>query len=68
MYEQKVIKQFEEKFDIKIQKCGLFVLVDRLYFGVFFDVIVGDDGKVEVKCLYVGRNMLILFGLKFRYL
>lgn len=44
------------------------MLVDRLYFGVFFDVIVGDDGIVEVKCLYEGRNMLILFGLKFRYL
>lgn len=51
MYEQKAIKQFEEKFHIKIQKCGLFVPVDRPYLGASLDAIVGD-GKVEVKCPY----------------
>lgn len=68
MYEQKAIKQFEEKFHIKTQKCGLFVPVDRPYLGASPDAIVGDDGIVEVKCPYAGRNMLILPGPTFRHL
>lgn len=68
IYEQKAIKQFEEKFRIKNQKCGLFVPVDRPYLGASPDAIVGDDGIVEVRCLYAGRNMPILPGPKFRHL
>lgn len=68
LYEQKVIKQFEEKFHIKTQTCGLFVPVDRPYLGASPDAIVGDDGIVEVKCPYAGRNMPILPGPKFRHL
>lgn len=68
IYEQKAIKQFEEKFRIKNQKCGLFVPVDRPYLGASPDAIVGDDGIVEVKCPYAGRNMPILPGPKFRHL
>lgn len=68
MYEQKAIKQFQEKFRIKTQKCGLFVPFDRPYLGASPDAIVGDDGIVDVKCPYAGRNMPILPGPKFRHL
>lgn len=57
-----------EKFRIKTQKCGLFVPFDRPYLGASPDAIVGDDGVVEVKCPYAGRNMPILPGPKFRHL
>lgn len=67
MYEQKAIKQFEEKFRIKTQKCGLFVPFDRPYLGASPDAIFGDEGIVEVKCPYAGKNMPILPGPIFRH-
>ena len=50
MYEQKAIKQLEERYQVKSQKCGLFVSLDRPYLGASLDYII-DDAIVEVKCL-----------------
>ena len=68
MYEQKAIKQLEERYQVKSQKCGLFVSLDRPYLGASPDAIIGDDAIVEVKCPYAGRDLPISPGPKFKFL
>ena len=71
MYEQRAIKQLvqlEERYQIKSQKFGSFVSLDRPYLGASLDDIIGDDAIVEVKCPYAGRDLPISSGSKFKFL
>lgn len=68
MYEQKAISQFEHKFKLKCQPCGLFISADKPFLGASPDALIGDDCVVEVKCPYTGRNESIVPGDNFSFL
>ncbi|XP_063436162.1 uncharacterized protein LOC134717599 [Mytilus trossulus] len=68
MYEQKAITQFEKKFQMKCQPCGLFISADKPFLGASPDALIGDDCVVEVKCPYTGRDESIVPGVNFSFL
>ena len=50
IYESRAIKCFEGKTGLKVIKCGLFALKDKLFLGASQDVLMNEDNLIEVKC------------------
>ena len=66
MYEQKIIKQLEERYQIKSQKLGLFYFTRQTYLGDYPDAIIGDDAIVDVKSPYAMEDLPISTGSKIK--
>jgi len=59
--EERVIKEYENDNELKVKKSGIFVNEQWCYLGATPDGLIGDDGIVEVKCLYSARDVACLF-------
>ena len=59
LYERVAIEQFENMYDIKVNRCGLFVSEDRPYLAATPDGIISNDRIIEVKCPYASCNKSI---------
>ena len=68
MYEQKIIKQLEERYQVKSQKLGLFYFTRQTYLGDYPDAIIGDDAIVDVKSPYAMEDLPISTGSKIKML
>ena len=49
LYERVAIEQFENMYDIKVNRCGLFVSEDRPYLAATPDGIISNDGNLNLK-------------------
>lgn len=67
-YEAKARKVFESKSSCEVQPAGLFVRKDYPFLGATPDGVIDEDGLVEIKCPYVGRNSAIKPGKMFSFL
>lgn len=56
LYEGEAIKEFEEKNNVKVQTCGMFVSKDQPYLAATPDGLLGNDDVVEVKCPFTAAN------------
>ena len=56
LYERVAIEQFENMYDIKVNRCGLSVSEDRPYLAATPDGIISNDRIIEVKCPYASCN------------
>lgn len=56
VYESKAISSFEAYTGPKVQRCGLFLCVQRPYLGALPDGLVLNESVIEVKCPYTGRH------------
>ena len=56
-HEDDVIFAIINGLGVKISKCGLFIDLDHPYLCTTPDGLIGDDGTVELKCLYSARDM-----------
>nr|XP_018672258.1 uncharacterized protein LOC108950671 [Ciona intestinalis] len=68
MYEAVAITDFEKKFNIQVQRCGLFIDIDQPYFGASPDGLIGKDSILEVKCPFSGKEQTIVPGSNFSFL
>ncbi|XP_014675869.1 PREDICTED: uncharacterized protein LOC106815860 [Priapulus caudatus] len=57
--EPDAITCYEQLCDVKVQKCGLVISIDKPYLASSPDGLVNEDTVLEVKCPYCARNMLI---------
>lgn len=68
MYENKALAKFEEREQLKCNKCGLCVLPTISFLGATPDAVINTECIVEVKCPYGGRNEKIISGEYFKFL
>ncbi|XP_050520344.1 uncharacterized protein LOC126893862 [Daktulosphaira vitifoliae] len=62
--ENVAIKEFENKMNIKIEPCGVFIDENLNYLTANPDGLIGNDGIVEVKCPFKIRNMFPEVAIK----
>lgn len=55
-FESVAIKCFEEKCEIKTQKCGTFVSKSHPFLAASPDAIIDDNSIAEVKCPYTSKH------------
>ncbi|XP_071150729.1 uncharacterized protein [Mytilus edulis] len=67
-YEKKALNAFQSNSTLQTTTCGLFVSVEHPYLGATPDATVGEDGLVEIKCPFNGRNEKIKPGKCFPFL
>ncbi|XP_050520345.1 uncharacterized protein LOC126893863 [Daktulosphaira vitifoliae] len=56
-YEKVAINEFENKMNIKIEPCGVFIDENLNYLVASPDGLIGKDGIVEVKCPFNAKYM-----------
>lgn len=56
IHEPIAITQYEDKYSLNVQKCGLFISSEYPFLAASPDGLLGDDTVVEVKCPYSARN------------
>lgn len=49
------IKKYEEITDLVVEKCGLYISIERPYLGASPDGLLGPETIIEVKCPYTVR-------------
>ncbi|KAL0884189.1 hypothetical protein ABMA27_016194 [Loxostege sticticalis] len=57
--EKVALKQYCEKYGLKVKECGLFINKEKPYLGASPDGLLGHETVVEVKCPYSTRFCLI---------
>ena len=67
-WEKCAIQQFEKKEKMSVQQCGFFVSKEFPFLGASPDGLIGDQGLLEVKCPYTGRDGKIEPGKNFLFL
>lgn len=55
--EHKAKEKIEEKCNLKIAECGIFIDHEHQYLGATPDGLVGDRGILEIKCPYSARDL-----------
>ena len=65
---KKALKKFEQVYEVKSHKCGLFFSSDYPFLGASPDAVVSHDCLVEIKCPFAGRNEEIKPGKHFKFL
>ena len=64
-YEQTAITIFQRRYNKTVEKCGLFIHPSYPFLGASPDgVVMGEQGIVEVKCPWEGRDSKIKKGKK----
>lgn len=53
--EDVAIKKYEEITDLVVEKCGLYISIERPYLGASPDGLLGPETIIEVKCPYTVR-------------
>lgn len=53
--EKVALKQYYEKYALKVKECGLFINKEKPYLGASPDGLLGNETIVEVKCPYSTR-------------
>ncbi|RZC42880.1 YqaJ domain containing protein, partial [Asbolus verrucosus] len=54
------IEAFENMYNLRVTRCGLFVdQKKKKNFAAFPDGLIGNDGIIEVKCLYSAQNLRV---------
>lgn len=62
VHEPIAIAQYEKKFDLKIEKSGLFICLHYPFLAASPDGLLKDETVIEVKCPYTARYNLINEG------
>ena len=67
-YESVAINKLESVLNTKVKSCGLFIDKELPFLAATPDGLVGEDGIVEVKCPYKGREKNITASPEFPFL
>lgn len=67
-YEPIAVEKFTEVTGLDVRSCGLFVSEQFPFLAATPDGLVEEDGILEVKCPYSGREQHIMVGKLFPYL
>lgn len=58
------VTEFEENYQMEVQKCGIFI--DKIFYflGASPDGLIGEDGIVEIKCPHKASSSTVLEAIK----
>ncbi|KAI4454827.1 exonuclease phage-type/recb c-terminal domain-containing protein [Holotrichia oblita] len=57
-HEQVAIDKYESSTDTEVRRCGFFIDEDNPFLGASPDGLVGNNGLIEVKCLYSVNKLM----------